>query len=237
MERPNNTTSFRMNLLKKEYYKIYLVYILFGFGGLWHVLNKYQRTMQFLASPFIFAVTLLLLHDVLKSISAQSRTRFLLWCSFILFCGWGIEYVGVSTHFPFGHYQYGHVLQPQILQIPLGIGFAWLTICLSSLIITYSIMHYYQIKKPYHNTIIPILTAVFMLLFDIVMENAAPKLQYWTWSNGSIPIQNYLSWFLLGVLFSLLWVRLNISMKNYPCLGIHVYLSQSIYFLLGIFKK
>jgi len=226
-----------MSLLKKEHYKIYLLYLLFGFGGLWHVLNMFQSAMRILASPLIIAVSLLLVYDVLKSLFDQWKRRYLLWCFFILFGGWGMEYLGVTTHFPFGRYQYGHVLAPRILQIPLAIGFGWLTICLSSLMITLRITHYFQVKKSYYNYIIPIITATFMLIFDSVMEHAAPKLDYWTWRNNYIPIQNFLSWFLLGSLFSFLWLKLKLSMNFYPTFGIHVYISQFIYFLLVIFKK
>ena len=236
MEGPKNYYASTMNLFKKENFKNYLLYILFGFGGIWHVLNMFQNAMRTLSSPLIIAVSLLMVYDVLKSLSNPSKTRFLLWCFFILSCGWGIEGMGVYTHFPFGNYHYGNTLKPQILQIPIAIGFAWLTISLSSLMMTLRIIHRYQIKNSYHIYIIPILTAVFMLIFDLVMENAAPKLDYWIWHNNVIPLQNYLLWFLLGSLFSWLWFKLNISMNFYPTFGIHVYLSQFIYFMLVIFK-
>ena len=223
-------------MLKKENFKIYLVYVLFGFGGLWHVLNMFPNTMRILASPLMIAVSLLLLSNVFKSLSNQSKNRFILWSLFILIAGWGIEFLGVSTHFPFGSYHYGNVLQPQILQIPVAIGFAWLMISLSSLVITLKIIHFFKINKLYNYYIIPILTAIFMLLFDCLMENVAPKLDYWTWNQQNIPIQNYLSWFLLGFVFSWLWLKLKISFKFISTFGIHVYLSQFIYFTLVLFK-
>jgi uncharacterized membrane protein len=226
-----------MSILKRENYKIFLVYILFGFGGLWHVLNQFQKTMEFLASPLIIAVSLLFLYDTVKFLPPPYRPRFYGWCFFIVCGGWGIEYIGVYTHFPFGQYQYGHVLKPHILQIPLAIGFAWLSICLSSLKITMNIVQQYFKKISHVDTVIPILTGLLMLLFDFLMENAAPKLNYWTWSEDKIPFQNYLTWFFLGLLFSRIWVKLKLPLNLTSPFGIHVYLSQFIYFCLVIFKN
>lgn len=223
--------------LQKENVITHCVYILFGFGGLWHILNWFQNVMRFLASPLIIAVCVLLLYVIWKFLSLQSKNRFLVWCLIVLCSGWGIECLGVYTHFPFGSYQYGDVLQPQILNIPIPIGFSWLTITLSSLMIAFRITNYYPIKKTHTIYMIPVLTAVCMLIFDTVMEKAAPKLNYWMWFTNTIPIQNYLSWFVLGAFFSWLWLKLKISMFFYLPFGIHVYCSQLLYFGLILFKK
>lgn len=225
-----------MNLIDKKNIKIYIIYILFGFGGLWHVLDLLQKTMRVLAAPLIIAVSILLLFEVYKSIADQSRTRFLIWCCVVLFVGLGIEMLGVRTHFPFGRYQYSVGLKPQICGIPIAIGFAWLSITLSSLIIALKIIQHYQIKKSYHLYVFPVVTASFMLIFDYIMEHAAPKLDYWTWFNHTIPFQNYLSWFLLGVLFSFLWLILNIYKNINHTFSLHVYLSQLFYFILVLLK-
>jgi uncharacterized membrane protein len=223
--------------LQKENTITYCVYILFGFGGLWHILNWFQNAMRFLASPLIMAVCVLLLSVIWKSLPKQSKNRFLVWCMIVLCGGWGIECLGVYTHFPFGSYHYGDVLQPQIFKIPIAIGFSWLTISLSSLMIAFRITNRYPIKKPYTVYMIPVLTAVCMLIFDTVMEKAATKLNYWMWLTNTTPIQNYLSWFVLGVFFSWLWLKLKISMSFYPSFGIHVYGSQLLYFGFVLFKK
>ena len=34
-----------------------------------------------------------------------------------------------------------------------------------------------------------------MVCFDLLMEPAAVKLDYWTWLNGHIHLRNYLVWF------------------------------------------
>ncbi|MBN2030596.1 carotenoid biosynthesis protein [bacterium] len=222
--------------MKKMNIPVCLVYLLFGFGGFWHMLDQFQSAMRTMTAPSMILVSLMLMYDVLKSVSKESKNRFLFWCLCILLGGWGAEYVGVNTHFPFGNYQYGTVLEPRILEIPIAIGFAWLSICLSSLMITCKTVNREKIKNSFSFFIIPVFTAILMLLFDTVMENAATKLEYWMWNTNSIPIQNYLSWFSLGLLFSTLWLRLKISLKHFSNFGIHVYLSQFAYFILVLLK-
>ena len=219
-------------MLKKEHLKIYLVYLLFISGGILHLFNLFQTVMQVSTSPLLIAVSLFLIYDIAKSIHHLYQMRFLLWSLFVILFGLGIEYIGVSTHFPFGRYIYGSVLQPQLFQIPLAIGFSWLTICLSSLILATRIVNLYHIKKLHYKYIIPFFTAAFMLIFDVVMEHAAQKLDYWTWENHIVPHQNYLSWFLLGLLFTYVWLRLKLSINANLSFGIHVYLAQLIYFIL-----
>ena len=136
MEGQGNFYQIIIMLFSIKNTKIFLIYVLFGFGGIWHLLGKFENLMSMLASPFIIAISLLLLFDVLNTIAKRSKICFLVWSSIILFVGWIIEFIGTNYHFPFGIYHYGHTLKPQILHVPLAIGFAWLEICLSSLIIT-----------------------------------------------------------------------------------------------------
>ena len=150
-----------------------------------------------------------------------------------MFCGIAIEALGVKTQIPFGGYEYGVVLQPQIFDVPVAISFAWLLITLSSLLMSMKLVNYYGFKYKY--IITPILTAIFMLIFDLIMEQAAPKLEYWTWQNNVVPIQNYLTWFILGAIFSFLWNSFKIEIKSDDKFYFHVYLSQLIYFVFVIF--
>ena len=221
---------------KKEHIPIYLLYILFGFGGLWHALHLFQETMRIMASPLLITVSIYLVYIVLKSIHDSSKNRFLFWCCIVLTAGWVIEYLGLRTHFPFGHYRYGEVLQPQFVQVPLAIGFSWLTICLSSLVISCRIICRTRIQESFYPYIIPLLSAIFMFVFDVIMEHAALRLDYWAWQDHIIPVQNYMSWFVLGVFFTWAWFKLKVSMKSLSGFGVHVYLSQLLYFILVLFK-
>jgi putative membrane protein len=221
---------------QKDNLKIVFVYVLFGFGGLWHALGLFQNAMRILASPLIIVVSLLLVFDLLRWVPKASKHRFLLWCFLVLCFGWGIECLGVHTHLPFGQYRYGNVLQPQFFNVPIPIGFSWLTITLSSLVIAFQIMSRYLNRDRRSIYLALILTAILMVGFDVVMEKSAPKLDYWIWLQSPVPVQNYLFWFGLGALFSWVWFRLRISIDRTTSFATHVYLAQLIYFLLVLFK-
>lgn len=214
----------------------FAIYVLFAFGGIWHVLGVFQHLMRFLAAPLLISVSLLLFYTVYRSVDHSFRSRFSIWLLVILIVGWGIEYCGVETHFPFGSYWYGNALQPQILNIPIAIGFAWFSICLSSILMSHRMMTNLHLKPAHQIWLAPFMSAAFMLFFDIIMEQAAPKLDYWIWQNGAAPLTNYVSWFVLGYGFSFLFQKMRISLMRYSAFGIHVYLSQFLYFLLVILK-
>lgn len=213
-----------------------VIYILFACGGLWHVLGVFQDLMRFLAAPLLTAVSLLLFYSAYRSVVHSFKGRFCIWFLVILITGWGVEYCGVETHVPFGSYRYGPVLQPQILHVPIAIGFAWFSICLSSLLMSDGMMKIVHIKPAHQTWLVPFLSAAFMLFFDFVMEQAAPKLDYWTWQDGAAPVKNYVSWFVLGYGFSFLFQKMRISLMRYSAFGMHVYVSQILYFVLVILK-
>ena len=75
-----------------------------------------------------------------------------------------------------------------------------------------------------------LLTATLAVIFDIILEPVAVKLNYWTWENGIIPLRNYFAWFAIGFSFSLLASFMKISF-NYVFLE-HYYFIQLLFFIL-----
>ena len=53
-----------------------------------------------------------------------------------------------------------------------------------------------------------------MVIYDLILEQAAPLLNMWSWEGGKIPMQNYISWYLLAFLFHLLLQKTKISFSN-----------------------
>jgi len=220
----------------KEKYQIVLLYILFGFGGLWHILEMFQHLMQWLAGPLMITVSVILVYKVFHSSRKSTRWKKGIWMSGVILLGWAIEYLGVSTGFPFGNYRYGEVLLPQLAGIPIAIGFAWLSITLSSIHIAHIVFIHFKIPSQLRIYFIPLSTALLMVIFDLFMEMTAPALGYWNWEFGFIPLSNYITWFLLGFVFSLIWVILESREEHLPAFTYHVYFSQLLYFLLVIIK-
>src|SRR5690606_9432009 len=53
---------------------------------------------------------------------------------------WGAEWLGSTTGFPFGHYHYTALLQPQLFGVPLLIPLAWMMMLGPSWAIAYTIL-------------------------------------------------------------------------------------------------
>ncbi len=118
----------------------------------------------------------------------------------VMILGFSVEAAGVSTGKIFGHYRYGATLGPKFLNTPLIIGINWAMMVFA----TYSIT-----GRPKVNPFVSILTAsLLMVFYDLFLEQVAGSLDMWHWENGSVPVQNYLAWFIISFLFHAL-IRLN----------------------------
>ena len=131
------------------------------------------------------------------------------------------EMVGVQTGTIFGHYIYGESLGLKILETPLIIGLNWLMLIYCTKIIADRIT-----KK---ETTKPFLGALLMVSYDLVLEQVAPKLDMWSWEGGTIPIQNYVAWFVFAFLFHTLIIKTKVHFKN-P-LAIPVFVIQFLFFV------
>lgn len=214
--------------------KIYIIklIILYGFfllGGLWHLLDRFQTAMQYLSAPALFAISLLLIADNFRMYTVHLRVRFILWCFFIVITGFLIEAAGNKTGFIFGDYHYGMVLQPKLLNVPVVMGFAWLSIQLSS---TGFVQHVLLKKRNVNLLYVIIFTALCMVFFDRIMEPAALKLRYWIWYNDIVPLKNYITWFIISILYSLIGWRLGVLNIVFNKISVHTYIVQIIYFSL-----
>jgi len=208
-------------------------------GGLWHVLHVFQHTMQVLAVPMIVGISLWLAYEywhlyalplLIDTQSPRLRQRnFALWCIGVVAAGIGVEALGVRTGLVFGHYEYGSLLAPFIGPVPLAIGFAWLGMMLCSVaIVTRSTPRSLRLN-PFAGAL---MTALFMMIFDVLMEPAAIALGYWHWFGESIPLQNYIAWFGVSFVFAYIGFRLQLFAGKAPLVALHAYFAQALYFAL-----
>ncbi|MBD3165404.1 carotenoid biosynthesis protein [bacterium] len=208
-----------------------MVWLLLLAGGLWHVLDVLQAPMRLLAGPMMIALAALLTAREIRARLGDRRAvkRFAIWVGIVFVGGFVAETIGVKTGQVFGSYQYGRVLHPQLFGVPVAIGFAWVLMEISSLAIAQRVLPGLMEKTP---TLFVPLIAVLMVVFDVLMEPAAVRLNYWTWAGDVVPWQNYFAWFVLGWLFAWIGARMGVfSRKTHP-LGLHVYAAQIAYFIL-----
>ncbi|MGH1366174.1 MAG: carotenoid biosynthesis protein [Calditrichia bacterium] len=222
--------------MNKRSYEIFALYFFLLAGGLWHVLDVLQPVMRATAGfVVIFLAVWIAFHywsEHKESTKKEWSSYFIVWMAIVVVSTFLIEYAGVSTGKVFGRYEYGRTLQPQLLEVPLSIGFAWLGMLLSSAAIVQKLAGTRNMSHLANAAGI----AFFMVLFDIVMEPAAVALGYWNWFNQPIPIQNYAAWFAIGFVLAFIGLRFGVLTKRLPMLAIHIYSAQLLYFGMILLK-
>lgn len=113
--------------------------------------------------------------------------------------GFLVEFVGVKTGFPFGKYAYTDALGFRLLGVPVAIALAWYV----TIICTVHIARWIHGNAPLMR--LAFSAALMTLALDIALEPMASFIHgYWVWESGSVPPQNFLSWFILGYAGALL---------------------------------
>lgn len=132
-----------------------------------------------------------------------------------------IEMIGTATGVIFGSYTYGKVLSLQIFNTPLIIGFNWLILIVCCCEIARALFNYMEVFKSQSNWVKYIITSIISVslitFFDFIMEPIAVYFGYWNWGSKDIyliPLQNYVAWFVIGFIFSIFYLFINIEIKS-----------------------
>ncbi len=161
---------------------------------------------------------------------------------FFLFIGCAagilIEIIGTQTGWLFGSYWYGTILGPAIFNVPFMIGVNWFIVmyCCGSgmqwLLQSVLPLSATVQQKPVLYTLSMILDgALLAVIFDWIMEPVAIRLGFWTWAgDGSVPLYNYICWFLVSMCFLYFFNRYNIGNRNK--FALHLWCIQAMFFLL-----
>ena len=144
----------------------------------------------------------------------------------IYFIGILAEVLGVRDNIIFGNYYYGNSLGPQVFEVPLIIGFNWLTLSFA----TYGVSSYLFRNK----TVITIFASILMVLTDCIIEPISGALDFWYWVGGNIPIQNYIGWFFVSLIIHSILVKMNFKFNIKLCLAL--LLSQILFFTIQYFN-
>lgn len=206
-----------MNELKKYFtiqslIGIYLV-------GLVGMLIPTTRELLVQMSFFILLITMATLAFAHQG--TLNRTLLILFLV-ITVVGYGIEVVGVKTGAIFGFYTYGSGLGPKVLNVPPLIGLNWLMLVYC----TFAVVEQWPLSVFWKSV-----TAAFMMTgFDWIMEQAVLQLSFWTWTFDQIPLQNYIGWFGVSLIFHILLRYYRVSFRNK--LALHVLFVQAIFFAI-----
>lgn len=133
-----------------------------------------------------------------------------------------VENIGVASGKLFGVYTYGSGLGVKIHHVPVLIGLNWVVLVYGSNGI---------VSKYVSNTYLKIIGAsLLMVIYDGVLEFAAPLMDMWEFATPSPPIQNYVVWFLLAIFFHGAIEIAKIKTRNKP--GESLFVIQVFFFLI-----
>ncbi|MGM7702539.1 carotenoid biosynthesis protein [Pseudalkalibacillus sp. Hm43] len=110
-----------------------------------------------------------------------------------------IEAVGVWTGIPFGQYAYSSILGIGAFGVPFAIACAWVGVLINALLISNTHSKWSRAIE----------VGIWVVLFDLVLDPVAYARGFWIWESKSayfgIPVENFISWFLIAALLSLVF--------------------------------
>jgi bisanhydrobacterioruberin hydratase len=178
----------------------FVLFYLVGIAGL-----MIPETFQLFIKLFPFALLLSFAGIVLFHGKPFDRKTIFTFAGIYL-AGFIIEAIGVNTGIIFGFYRYGSALGPKIFETPLIIGLNWL------LLVYISAALFEKLAVPIVYKII--LASLAMLVYDILLEQVAPKLDMWYWKTQLVPQRNYIAWFLIALFFHSIFRLTGIETNN-----------------------
>ena len=187
---------------------------------LFHLIGMLGLSSYNLSSIFLDLVPLNLLLTFLYCYKFSPLHRHHMICGFIFTFGFLVEVVGVKTGLLFGEYSYGNPLGLKFLNVPLIIGINWLILAICS----YSLISYFI--TCFFSKVI--LTSIFMVLIDILIEPVAINLGFWSWDLIDIPIKNYFMWFIVSFIIN--YALASSQIKINPRMSTYVITSQLVFF-------
>jgi uncharacterized membrane protein len=138
----------------------------------------------------------------------------------IALCGWLLEVAGVHSGLIFGSYTYGKTLGYSVLAVPLILGANWFML----VYFTRSVVSGW-FKDP---GLISVVAAAMMTGFDFLLEPVAMRFDFWSWTDGIIPTQNYIAWFFAALLIHYAFLKA-VKMQTNPMAG-RLLLMQAVFF-------
>lgn len=201
-----------MNITIKNYF-LYFLILVYVSGSIGFVLNP-----DFF-SPFT-PFTLILTCFVFLIYSPAPVPKFIFSFFSIAFLGFAVEVIGVKTGFIFGHYSYGNGLGYKLLDVPLIISINWAMLICAGIITVSSFIA--------NKLTVLIVTSLLITLIDLLIEQVAPKLDFWKFEHGLAGLHNYLGW--IGVTFLTSYIFYPTIVKGNRTASFIVLLLQTIFF-------
>jgi putative membrane protein len=197
-------------------YQSYLLYFL--------ILVYISGSIGFVVNPLFFSpftpYTLLLTCFVFLIHSPLANKKFVIAFFSIAFLGFIIEVIGVKSGLIFGKYSYGNGLGIKLLDVPLIISINWAMLICAGIRIVSSIFAN-KIK-------VLVVAALLVTGIDLLIEQVAPKLNFWQFESGLPGLHNYLGW--IGVAFFISYFFYPTIIKGNRAVSLIILILQIIFF-------
>jgi putative membrane protein len=217
--------SYIRNHLEKKVRETRLLLIIFFSVGVFGTATDASRDLFISLTPLALLLSMLI---ILAYHQPQQLLKEALVFISVFITGFIIEAAGVNTGRIFGSYSYGEGLGIKLFSTPLLIGINWVLLVYCSAVIT---------ERTALPDIIKILiSSSIMVVYDLILEQAAPQMNMWSFEGGQVPLRNYFAWFLLAIIFHSLLKLAGIKLINR--IAPFVLYTQALFFvILTIFFK
>ncbi len=182
--------------------KILIILIIFYTVGIVSLSLPATKEYIELLTPYTLLMNLVLLFIFHKPWKPLHIALF----TVIAVTGYLVEVAGVYTGLVFGDYQYFNTLGIKLLDTPLIIGVNWLML----IYFVYHLTGFIRTGRP-----VKVLAgALLMVAYDIILEPVAIRMNMWDWSGSDIPVQNYVAWFFISIVFLSLLHIFKVRIEN-----------------------
>jgi putative membrane protein len=168
-------------------------------------------------------VYLLLMAALLIFAHREKNKDFKLCLLVIFLAGFLVEVIGVNTGYIFGSYQFGDTLGFRLAGVPVMLGAFWV-------ILIYSVGISIAYLKIQNHAIRSLVGAFLLVLMDILIEPVALRYDYWSWTDLSVPFQNYVAWFAFSFCMMLFFFARKFRKQNRA--GLALLISQVVFLLV-----
>jgi putative membrane protein len=146
-----------------------------------------------------------------------------------------IEYTGLVTGWPYGHFEYTGELGARIFGIlPWTVGFSWTPLMLGAVAMVYPFTH--------SKTLRILLPVVVLVVFDLLLDPVAVSVGMWQFAEQGIyygvPFRNFVGWGISGLIGSQISYFLfsHATAKQIAGLGTSFYISIALWTLVALFR-
>lgn len=186
-----------------ENFFTFLIIIFFLAGLIFHLIPFTQKYVLAITDITMLLTNSIVLFFVFRE---QENKKLFYWSIITFILTFLTELMGVRTGLIFGAYHYGETMLIQLFNIPIVIGMNWVILMLGSYSLARMIFR--------RSVFIPLFSSLLIVGFDFLMEEVAMKLDYWQWDRNNIPLQNYIAWFFISLIFSSILVLFKVNVKS-----------------------